>query len=343
MNTRFPTPYNARYIIHIVMSCLIFGGTLLFSPFLGRSIPLSEAWAQAQTPVSTRSSLPRPDHIVIVLEENKGYTDIIGSPDAPYLNSLVTQGALLTNFYALHHPSQPNYLELFSGSNQGICNDSCATSQLSAPSLGENLIKQGLSFIGYAEDLPTPPSGSSWNSICKKGYYALKHCPWIYFKDIPASSSLDFTRFPSDPTGFASLPTVSFVIPNLIHDMHSLPLGFKAFSHSIPQEVTNGDVWLKSNLDAYVQWAKIHNSLLIVTWDEDSLRYKYPENCAQAINTQPPQNHIVTILVGAMVTPGAKSTLQYDHHDLLRTIEEMYGLPLIGESQHAKVITGIWK
>src|SRR5436305_14056608 len=73
--------------------------------------------------------LPHPSHIVIVIEENKNFGSVIdASPDtprekslAPYLNSLARRGALLTNYHALHHPSQPNYLEVLSGSEQGVC------------------------------------------------------------------------------------------------------------------------------------------------------------------------------------------------------------------------------
>src|SRR5882724_9764096 len=66
----------------------------------------------------------RPDHMVIVVEENHGYDQIVGSRAAPYINgTLIQQGALLTNYHAVHHPSQPNYLELFAGSSEGIIND----------------------------------------------------------------------------------------------------------------------------------------------------------------------------------------------------------------------------
>ena len=71
------------------------------------------------------AQLPQPDHIVIVIEENHGYNDIIGSSQAPYINSLVddTLSALFTDSHGVTHPSQPNYLWLFSGDNQGITDD----------------------------------------------------------------------------------------------------------------------------------------------------------------------------------------------------------------------------
>jgi len=340
MSTNRRSTRRKRRIISGILVLILIAGLLLVSSIAGRGPVLLEA--QAYQPAPVAAGLPRPDHVVIVFEENKGYSDVIGSSNAPYLNSLAKQGALLTNYYGLHHPSQPNYLEFFSGSNQGVCNDTCSTAQFSGPSLGGNLIKKGLTFVGYAEDLAGAPNHASWNSTCTNCYYALRHAPWIYFKDVPASASLDFTSFPWADEGFAKLPTVSIVIPNLIHDMHSLPPSATP-SNPIPLEATNGDVWLQRNLDAYAQWAKQHNSLLIVIWDEDSSTYHYPANCSQGINTTPPNNHIPAILVGSMVKTNSTSTQQYTHYDLLLSIEDMYGLPAIGGSQNAKDIGDIWK
>lgn len=340
MNTKPHPTQSKQRMISMSLVCAFVASALLFSSLLGNDALIFRARAAQPAPVA--AGLPRPDHVVIVFEENKGYADVIGSPSAPYLNSLAKQGVLLTSYYGLHHPSQPNYLEFFSGSNQGICNDTCSTSQFAGPSLGGNLVKKGFTFIGYAEDLAGKPKGASWNSTCTNCYYALRHAPWIYFKDVPASASLDFTSFPWADEGFAKLPTVAIVIPNLIHDMHSLPPSSTP-SNPIPLQTTNGDVWLQRNLDAYAQWAKHHNSLLIVTWDEDSSTYHYPANCSQGINTTPPANRIPAILVGAMVKSNSTSNQQYTHYDLLRTIEDMYGLAPIGGSQNAKDITDIWK
>src|SRR5262245_37258153 len=82
---------------------------------------------------------PTPDHVVIAIEENRAYSQIIGSSAAPYINSLATQGALMTNSFAIEHPSEPNYLDLFSGSNQGVTDDSCPHT-FSTPNLGGELI-----------------------------------------------------------------------------------------------------------------------------------------------------------------------------------------------------------
>jgi phosphatidylinositol-3-phosphatase len=290
------------------------------------------------TPAAPRD-LPRPDHIVIVIEENKGYDDIIGSSSAPYLNNLVEQGALLTKFYAMHHPSQANYMEFFSGNDQGIFNDICPKARFTKPSLGGSLIRGKLTFAGFAEDAPANPF------VCQAGLYVMRHCPWVEFKDVPTSLTRNMSTFPTTANGFENLPAVAFVTPNLVNDMHSLSASDPRVTGSaaIPLEVANGDKWLKAHIDAYAQWAREHNSLLIITWDEDSAPYHYPNVRSKTIRTQPPANHIATIFVGSMVAAGTKSETVYSFYDLLRTIEDMYGLPLLGGSKTARDITDIWK
>src|SRR4051812_4584344 len=98
------------------------------------------------------SALPRPDHVVVVIEENQAHQTIIGSPDAPYINSLAAQGASFTDYHAITHPSQPNYLALFSGSTQGFIDDTPSFNRITAPSLGGQLIAAGGGVCGATED-----------------------------------------------------------------------------------------------------------------------------------------------------------------------------------------------
>ena len=126
-------------------------------------------------------SLPRPDHVVMVIEENHSYSQIIDSPDAPYINRLAAQGALFTESFGITHPSQPNYLALFSGSTQGITDNSCPHT-FTTPNLGHNLLAAGLTFAGYSEDLPSVGS-----IVCSEGHYARKHNPWVNWQDSAAN------------------------------------------------------------------------------------------------------------------------------------------------------------
>jgi hypothetical protein len=272
-----------------------------------------------------QARLPRPDHIVIVIDENKSFSDVIGSKDAPYLNELARRGALLTNFTAAHHPSQPNYIDFFAGSPLGVCDDSCVQTPFTAPNLGAALLATpGRSFAGYAEDLPK-------RLVCDLNGFAKRHCPWTDFSNVPSSATFDFSKFPAD---FRKLPTVSIVIPNLTHDMHD--------GKGVAAEVQAGDRWLRAKLDRYARWTQKHNSLLIITWDEDSDE-RYKIRCPTIINTTPPGNRIPTIIVGQPVKDGQQSADAYSHHDLLRTILDMYGIAPFAGAQSAKDISGIWR
>lgn len=251
--------------------------------------------AQAGTP-------PRYDHIVVVIMENHGLTQIVGDSSAPYITSLSTQGANFTNSHGVSHPSEPNYLAFFSGSTQGVTDDSCPHTY-SGNNLGAQLAAAGLSFTGYSEDLP-----SVGYTGCGSNNYARKHNPWVNFSNVPSSANQPYTSFPSD---FTRLPTVSVVVPNLIDDMHD-------------GTVSDGDTWLQNNIDAYAQWAKSHNSLLILTFDED--------------DSSTSSNLIPTIFVGAGITSGNYSE-QINHYNVLRTIQSVYGLSSLNS---ASAITDVF-
>ncbi len=252
------------------------------------------------------ASVPQPDHVVVVIFENTAEGSIIGNSSAPYFNQLANSGALFTNSFAIEHPSEPNYLDLFSGSNQGVTDDSCPHT-FSTANEGAQLIAKGLTFTGYSENLP-----SAGSTVCTAGTsgYARKHNPWVNFSNVPAADNQPFSAFPTD---FTKLPTVSWVVPNLCDDMHDC-------------STATGDTWLKAHLDSYVQWAKAHNSVLITTFDEDD----------SAGN-----NQIATIFNGQPVKTGSYNE-HVDHFGVLRTIEDMYGLPYAGAAATATSITDAW-
>ncbi len=280
----------------------------------------------ATTPTATSSpvssSLPRFDHVVVVIEENKDYAELIGpNTGAPYINQLAGQGMLFTNSHALTHPSQPNYLELYSGSNQGKTDDSCSSSTVfPKPDLGSQLLDSGNTFAGYSESMPSAGfTDCNDTPLGINALYARKHNPWVNFSETSGpKTNLTFASFPSTAATYAQLPTVSFVVPNLQDDMHD-------------GSIQQGDTWLQQHLDGYAQWAKTHNSLLIVTSDE--------EDTTNGVESNP--NQIMTFFVGEHVQVGS-SALNINHYSVLRTLEDMYGLAPANNAASATAITGIW-
>lgn len=258
-----------------------------------------------------------PAHIVIVVLENRAYSQLRGNPAAPFINSIIADAhtATLTQSFGLMHPSQPNYLQLFSGSNQGvITNNSPAVFPFTTLNLGASLIAKKFGFTGYSEDLPSV----GYNGDIS-GAYARKHNPWVNWQDAPVNG-IPFSQnrlFADFPTDFSTLPTVSFVVPNQNNDMHNGSLAL-----TIPQ----GDTWLQNNLGNYVEWCKTHNSLFILTFDEDDGSHN---------------NQILTTITGESISGGI-----YDqpvtHYNILRTIEELYQLPPAGSSADSTAVQYIW-
>jgi hypothetical protein len=185
--------------------------------------------------VAAANITPAYDHIVVVIEENHSLNGIIGNAQAPYLNLLAHGGALLTNFHAVAHPSQPNYFALYAGTTFGISDNGIY--KLPGPTLATVLQDAGKTFAGYME----PP-----------GLWAVN--PWVSFAE-GKSVERDVDTIPQSGN-FSALPDVSFVVPDLDDDMHD-------------GSVATADQWLKDNLGGYAQWAATHHSLLVVTWDED--------------------------------------------------------------------------
>jgi hypothetical protein len=263
---------------------------------------LADPAATGVAPAAT--AVPRYDHIVLVMYENRAFSQISGQSSVPYLNSLAAAGATFSKSFAITHPSQPNYIALFSGSTQGVTNDGCPKSFTGA-NLGAQLTGAGLTFTGYSETMP-----SAGFTGCTSGRYARKHNAWVDFSSTPAAANLTFAAFPTD---FTRLPTVAFVSPDLCSDMHDCSVG-------------TGDTWQKTHLDAYARWATTHNSLLIVTFDEDN---------------RAAMNQIFTIFVGAGVKPGTYAE-QINHYTVLRTIEASYGLAGINNAASVAPVTDVF-
>jgi acid phosphatase len=315
----------------------------------GAPPPTSEQPAPARWP----AGLPIYDHVVIVVEENKDYDQVIDNPHAPYINyTLREQGANFTQAFGEEHNSQGNYFWLFSGSNQNVgFKDRVPSAKnnpvypFTAPNLGAAVIAKGLSFKGYAEDLAAIGSTvESTTNGAKEAVYARKHVPWISFANVPngitaeTSSNLRFVDFPTDPAKFAALPTVAVVVPNLENDMHN---------GKPRQSIPKGDAWLKKHLDAYYRWAQAHNSLLIVTFDESDNKSNYlgltnPLVLPRNQFRKDLQNRIPTIFAGAHVRPGDYPEGRgISHVTILRTLEAMYGLPRAGAQQPNAAGAGI--
>ena len=300
-------------------------GTLFFRSLLAGILLLPQLYLPS---VTFAQSLPAPDHIVILFEENSAYSQIIGNEHAPHINALAAMpnAAVFTQFYGVVHPSQPNYITFFSGSTQGVEDDHLPEGiPFTTPNLCAELMAAGKTFKTYSEDLPKVGyKETSYQT--RKANYARKHNPcmnWIGTgaNQFPDTVSQPFRNFP-DADNYASLPTVSYVVPNLDHDMHNNYCG----NPPCATTVALADDWMYDNLDSMQKWAMAHNTLFILIYDEDDDYHG---------------NNIPVIFFGPMVK-GGKYDEKVNHINLLHTIESMYGLGHAGASVNGTSIIDCW-
>jgi phospholipase C len=299
-------------------------------------LPTSTATAAATptpTPTMTPGPVPTaphlvPDfaHIVIVIFENKEFGTVIGNPDMPYFNLLANTYTLLTQYYAITHPSLPNYISLISGDPHGILSD-CQECFVNAPSLPDFIEQSGRTWKTYQDDMPEP---------CYVGgtaRYMQHHNPFIYFDSIRLDaercrrSLVPLTELDVDlATG--SLPNYSFITPDVCYSSHDCSLD-------------RADGWLKDLIEKIFPALEATQEpyLIVLTWDEGQGEHSccgLPESAG---------GRVATILISPQAKPGFQDATPYSHYSLLKTIAEAWGLPYLGHAVDAEtdLILAPWK
>jgi acid phosphatase len=250
-------------------------------------------------PAAVRRAVPNFRHIYLVVMENREYGSIVGSANAPYINSLIARYGLATNYRAVAHPSQPNYFALFGGSTRGIRDN--RNHLLSGTSLADQLGAHGRSWRVFAENVPvgcykgTTASGGPDGP----GTYARKHEPAISYRNISRRASRcakiqDFSHFSPSAAEF------ELIVPNMCNSMHDC-------------STAHGDAWLSSFLPQILDSPAMQGSVLFLTFDEGT------SNLGGG-------GRIATVVVGPSVKPGYRSGIRHTHYSLLRTIERAWGL-----------------
>jgi hypothetical protein len=243
--------------------------------------------------------------VVLVVEENHEFGQIIGSRQAPFLNRLATHGTLLTHYYAVTHPSLPNYIGLLAGSPLGIRSD-CRRCHQPGRNLVDQLDAARISWKAYYQSLPAPCSAA-----VSAGAYAKKVNPFAHFDDIRSSPARCHRVVPLSWLGpdlrHRRLPRFAVITPDLDHDMHSGSVArADTFLHRLYQELAGSSAWRPG-------------TLLVVTFDEGK--------SSRGIGGRG-GGHVATIVVGPGVPRGRDPT-SYDHYALLRSIKRRFGLGLL--------------
>lgn len=312
MSPRIRRPRAVLVVSIAVLVVAGLAGFVLLRPGHRTCGRVEAAATTGPAPVSSGGTVPRFSHVIVIVMENHGYSDVIGNPAAPFVNSLARRYALATSFYGVSHPSLPNYLALTGGSTFGVSSD-CAPDPhgtIDATNLVDQLATAGISWKAYMEGLPAPCSlGSSG------GGYAPKHDPFAYYTDVVNDPSRCTNVVPLTQLGrdvaAGTLPTFVWITPDLCHDMHDC-------------SVARGDAFL-SRLIPTLLPALGKQGVLFLTWDE---RSDAPEGCCGVAHG----GHIATVVAGPAARAGATSSTPYSLYSILRTIEDSWGLPELGEA-----------
>jgi acid phosphatase len=241
---------------------------------------------------------------MLLVEENRNRSEVVGASDMPYFNSLATKYGNTTAWNGVSHPSLPNYLALISGSTQGVSDDGCNYS-FPAPTLGSELSAAGIPWKAYLEEMPGPAS-----ELCTSGGYAKKHNPFAYFPGTNGPNVVPATQFSQDVSS-GQLPAFIFFAPNLTNDGHN----------GSNQQVDN---YLK-NLIPQVLTSRWYSEggTIIITWDESNGEERIP-------------TVVITGTGGGKVltTPG-------NHYGTLATLEGLYGVPQLGNAAGASTLAAL--
>jgi hypothetical protein len=243
------------------------------------------------------------DRVFILILENQPYVDVIRND---LFKKLAERGTLLTNYRAVAHPSQPNYLAITSGNDWGV---SDGPVNINTRNIVDLLEAKGLSWKAYAEDYPTPGSSQCFTNESAGGLYYRKHVPFVSYDNVRTNAArcqkiVDGKQLDVDIQNNA-VPHFSFYTPNINNDGHNTGLGYAAR-------------WITTFLGPRLHENNfVEGTLFVVTFDEDDYAH---------------DNHVYTLLLGPMVDPNAYDSTHYDHYSLLRTIESNWELGNLGRN-----------
>ncbi|MGC2745665.1 MAG: alkaline phosphatase family protein [Candidatus Angelobacter sp.] len=306
-----------------IVCCVLFLSLLLLATGCGGGAVASGSTAAA-TPTPTPSPVPSPtpttfptaDHVFLVVLENHGFSQVIGSPFMPYLNSLAAQHSLATNYFANTHPSLGNYFMLTVGQleTNPIIGDSF-TGPVSDDNVARALTGAGKTWKAYMESLPF--TGYTGGDVYP---YFKHHNPFAYMTDVLNSSSqaanlVPFTQLSSDLTA-GTLPNFVYIAPNAEDDAHDCPTGVPGCLDS--DKLTAADNWLKTHIDPLIQSPALTNSVFIIVFDES-----VDTDTAPGLNGG---GHIAMVMAGSHVKSAFQSTTLYQHQSTLRLIMDLLGV-----------------
>ena len=273
------------------------------------------------------ATIPDFKHIAIIIFENREFENVVGKPEAPFLNQVSQENVLLAQYYAITHPSLPNYIALIGGDTYGYTRN-CVNCPVTATNLADLIERSGRTWMTYQESMP-----SDCASHDPHRQYVPRHNPFMYFRSIVDDQQRCTTHVEELPQlaediSNNKLSDFIFITPDICNSGHDC-------------SIQESDRWLEDFLPSLVQAFEkdSDNYLLVVTWDEGQTT----KSCC-GLPTEA-GGHIATILISPYAKPAFQDDTPYTTYSLLRTISEAWGLPLLGHAADAnsKLILAPWK
>jgi hypothetical protein len=294
--------------------------------------PASDATAPSTVPDGGKGAGTL-QHVFVIAMENHDSVEIYGDKtDAPYINNmLLLMGAHATNFtdeLAQAIPSEPHYVWMEAATNvfsdvtfTSDADPSMSNTTKSTAHLATQIGASGTAtWRTYQEGLDSNTTGAC--PITSSGFYAAKHDPFVFFQDIvgtpPSAKSAACTAHHKAYSAFAAdlasgdVASYTFITPNLCNDMH----GATGCPNS--NTIASGDTWLSTELPRILTYASAHAGVVFVTWDEGDNTGKMP-----------------FVALGPTVKAGYTGTATYSHSSLVKSIEEIFGLPVLSTATSA--------
>ncbi len=287
-------------------------------------------FAEPASPCGTAKTAPAYKHVIVIMDENHSYGDIIGSSLAPYINTVAAGCGLASEYHNITHDSLPNYLGITSGlSYTSLLHfDSDCLPSSSCEVTTSNIFNQASSWKEYAESMP---------SNCYKlndGTYAPRHNPSVYYTDLANCATNDVplgttsnSPLLKDFSSESTAPAFAYVTGNLCDDMH----GTTGCKTGLIQA---GDTWLSDWIPKITSSRvyKDKDTVIFLVWDEGTKGTK-GESCFN--NTTDQTCHVPAIVIAPSVKAGTVVSTQFDHYSWLKTTEQLLGLSQIGQAKTA--------
>lgn len=319
---------NTKYLPHTLFFILLML-VVLTACEPGNGTPVSTASSPLLDDSLSESSIPNFDHIVVITFENKEYKKVIGNLFMPTYNKYARSYTLLTQFYAVTHPSLPNYIAMIGGDTFGIT-ENCNTCFIDAPSLPDLIEASGRTWKTYQEDMEDPCGLGNQD----EDEYVQRHNPFVYFDPIRldhercTQNVVPIEEFQKDLEA-GTLPNYTFITPNICNSAHDCNL-----------YVT--DAWLRGTLDQLIPALEKEgpNYLVVLNWDES----RDTDNGA-CCGLPEAGGRIAVVLISPLVKDHFKDATPYTHYSLLKTISKAWDLPYLGHAadDDNALITAPWK